>query len=53
MYRLGIGSLLLLGLVFTFSLQGAEPERLAVMLDWLPNPNHVPLYVAQAEGVLR
>jgi putative hydroxymethylpyrimidine transport system substrate-binding protein len=50
MYRLGIGSLLLLGLVFTFSLQGAEPERLAVMLDWLPNPNHVPLYVAQAEG---
>ncbi len=26
------------------------PERLTVMLDFFANPNHVPLYVAQAEG---
>ncbi|MCR4404706.1 MAG: ABC transporter substrate-binding protein [Candidatus Acetothermia bacterium] len=43
--------LLVLGLAVTLGLQGAGPERLALMLDWLPNPNHVPLYVAQAEGL--
>lgn len=51
MHHLRLGSLLALGLVFALGLQGAEPERLTVMLDWLPNPNHVPLYVAQVEDL--
>ena len=29
---------------------GAAPQLLVVMLDWFPNPDHVPLYAAQAEG---
>ena len=29
---------------------GAAPLPLVVMLDWFPNPDHVPLYAAQAEG---
>jgi putative hydroxymethylpyrimidine transport system substrate-binding protein len=41
---------LILGLLLVFSLKGAEPEELIVMLDWLSNPNHVPLFLAQQEG---
>lgn len=47
---------LLLGLIALALLAGAAPgvgqsstERLTVMLDFFANPNHVPLYVAQAE----
>ena len=29
---------------------GAAPPRLVFMLDWFPNPDHVPLYAAQGEG---
>ena len=29
---------------------GAAPAPLVFMLDWFPNPDHVPLYAAQAEG---
>jgi len=29
---------------------GAAPPRLVLMLDWFPNPDHVPLYAAQGEG---
>jgi len=29
---------------------GAAPQLLVFMLDWFPNPDHVPLYAAQAEG---
>ena len=28
----------------------AEPSAVVFMLDWFPNPDHVPLYAAQAEG---
>ena len=28
----------------------AEPGAVVFMLDWFPNPDHVPLYAAQAEG---
>ncbi|MFQ6090666.1 MAG: ABC transporter substrate-binding protein, partial [Candidatus Bipolaricaulia bacterium] len=52
MHGLKIGLLLLLGLGLIFwGLQGGEAERLTLMLDWLPNPDHVPLYVAQEEGL--
>ncbi|QAA76231.1 MAG: Hydroxymethylpyrimidine ABC transporter, substrate-binding component [Candidatus Bipolaricaulis sibiricus] len=34
-----------------FVLGHGEPLR--VMLDFYPNPNHVPLYVAQAQGLFR
>ncbi len=29
---------------------GSAQSQLTVILDWLPNPNHVPLYVAQEMG---
>ncbi len=29
---------------------GSAQSRLTLILDWLPNPNHVPLYVAQEMG---
>ncbi len=54
--RLAGRGLILLGLVAVSALalalgsQGTLPERLTVMLDWFPNPNHVPLYVAKEEG---
>ncbi len=32
------------------SASAAAPERLTFMLDWFPNPDHVPLYAAVAEG---
>jgi putative hydroxymethylpyrimidine transport system substrate-binding protein len=44
--------LLILGLGLALgSLHGAAVEHLTLMLDWLPNPNHVPLYLAQEEGL--
>ena len=30
-----------------------SPQRLQVMLDWFPNPDHVPLYLAQQAGIFR
>ena len=30
---------------------GAGPASLVFMLDWFPNPDHVPLYAAQHEGM--
>nr|BAL57365.1 sulfonate/nitrate/taurine transport system substrate-binding protein [uncultured Acetothermia bacterium]BAL58881.1 sulfonate/nitrate/taurine transport system substrate-binding protein [Candidatus Acetothermum autotrophicum] len=32
---------------------GVAQAPLVVVLDWLPNPNHVPLYVAQEMGFFR
>jgi len=31
----------------------AAPTSLVFMLDWFPNPDHVPLYAAQQEGYFR
>jgi putative hydroxymethylpyrimidine transport system substrate-binding protein len=28
----------------------APPEKIDLMLDWFPNPNHVPIYAAQVKG---
>lgn len=52
MHHLRIGLLLALGLglASALGLQGADVEKITLMLDWLPNPNHVPFYVAQIEG---
>ncbi len=33
------------------SMLRAEPASLTVMLDWFPNPDHVPLYVARDRGM--
>jgi putative hydroxymethylpyrimidine transport system substrate-binding protein len=38
----------LLGLVGISN--AAQQQTVTVILDWLPNPNHVPLYVAQETG---
>jgi len=29
------------------------PQRLTVLLDWLPNADHAPIYAAQASGAFR
>ncbi len=39
-----------LGLLLALGLKGAELKQVVVMLDWLSNPNHVPLFVAEQEG---
>lgn len=39
-----------LGLILSSGLQGVDVAHITLMLDWLPNPNHVPLYVAEQEG---
>jgi len=52
MHSLKISLLLVLGLGLAFGgPRGAAVEHLTLMLDWLPNPNHVPLYLAQEEGL--
>lgn len=52
MRSLKIGLLLALALgLASLGLQGTEAEHITLMLDWLPNPDHVPLYVAQEEGL--
>ena len=38
-------------LLFTFSASAAE--KVTIMLDWFPNIDHLPLYVAQEEGFFR
>jgi len=43
--------LLFLFLIFVWPIQPAvADEQVRCMLDWFPNPDHVPLYVAQHEG---
>lgn len=44
--------LLLLSLALVVSLSGAAPaaEKLTLMLEWFPNVDHLPLFVAQQEG---
>ncbi len=29
---------------------GQSPEKVDFMLDWFPNPNHVPIFAAQEKG---
>ncbi|GAB5377664.1 MAG: hypothetical protein AcusKO_41260 [Acuticoccus sp.] len=42
---------LLVALVLTTASLGARAEdRLTVLLDWFVNPDHAPLYIAQARG---
>lgn len=46
-----IGLLGLLGLLFTgLGVGGQPPEKLTVMLEFFANPDHAPLYIAQAKG---
>ena len=40
--------LLLLSVVVTAT--AAQRQKVVLMLDWFPNPNHVPLYVTQQKG---
>ncbi|MCS7198308.1 MAG: ABC transporter substrate-binding protein [Candidatus Bipolaricaulota bacterium] len=46
---------LAIGVLFIVSIFVAGPAQpqLVVILDWLPNPNHVPLYFAQEMGFFR
>ena len=43
--------LLTIGTLFLYSPFSFGEERLTVMLDWFPNVDHLPLYVAQQEGL--
>ena len=43
--------LLLLSVVVTAA--AAQRQKVVLMLDWFPNPNHVPLYVTQQKGFFR
>ncbi len=36
--------------VFTSGLQAAQKQKLDLMLDWFPNIDHLPVYVAKANG---
>ncbi len=36
-----------------FCKQAFSLEKLTVILDWFPNPNHAPLFVAQQEGFFK
>lgn len=31
----------------------ASPQKLQLMLDWFPNPDHVPIYLARESGIFR
>jgi len=41
---------LAIGIAAAIPGEGAPPAPLVFMLDWFPNPDHVPLYAAQGEG---
>lgn len=39
--------------LFTTIVFGAKPEKLTVILDWFPNPDHAPLIIAQQQGYFK
>ncbi|MBW2625510.1 MAG: ABC transporter substrate-binding protein, partial [Deltaproteobacteria bacterium] len=51
-YRTKILSVLILGLSLFFGLssKAAALDKVTCMLDWFPNPDHAPVYVAKARG---
>ena len=42
--------LALVTMVLGFGTYAAQAETVTLLLDWFPNPDHVPLYVAQDKG---
>lgn len=48
-------ALLLLSLFISvsFAADDAKPEKLTVILDWFPNPDHAPLIIAQHQGYFK
>jgi putative hydroxymethylpyrimidine transport system substrate-binding protein len=52
MRKVGVGLGLVIAAVAALAPEAmpAAPTPLVVMLDWFPNPDHVPLYAAQEEG---
>lgn len=53
--KLCVTSLLLLISCFlpSCSSQDLDPQQTRLLLDWLPNPNHVPLYAGIQEGIFK
>ncbi|UCE82068.1 MAG: ABC transporter substrate-binding protein [Deltaproteobacteria bacterium] len=39
-----------LALFYGLTMKATAGDRVSCMLDWFPNPDHAPLYVAQAKG---
>ncbi len=39
--------------VFLFSASSVSAEKLTLMLDWFPNIDHLPIYVAQEKGLFK
>lgn len=47
---------LIASLLFIFasvSFAGSQPQKLTVILDWYPNPDHAPLIIAQQQGYFK
>lgn len=50
--RIGAIAIAVVGaLAVTLAARSATPQRLSVTLDWTPNPDHVGLYYAKAQGI--
>lgn len=44
---------ILLCLISSFCFAEASPQKLTVILDWFPNPDHAPLIIAKQEGFFK
>lgn len=44
---------IIIGLILISNIAWASTKPLTVLLDWYPNPDHAPLYVAQEEGFFK
>lgn len=45
--------LFLLAIVMSVSYASQTPQKLTVILDWFPNPDHAPLVIAQQQGFFK
>ena len=50
-----LGWIVVVALIVGFSVPaaGSGLQRVSLMLDWFPNPDHVPIYVAKERGYFR
>lgn len=48
--RLLLATIATITVFLTPPCHAAKSQKLTVLLDWFPNPNHAPLFVAQAKG---
>lgn len=51
--QLAIGLILMSGLIFESCQRKPVSQAIRLTLDWLPNPNHIPLYVGLNKGFFK